>query len=342
MFVSVEFGGSSGHSGVLLTGLGPKSCFLHLTGTSYPKKPYAVHGSATGDAPQLTRDLTCRTLIPSVEDGNKYGISELKALEYWRYYKAKTYTHKEHGRVWRESGRQQALNHKYSNYNHNCALFANRLLLAAMIDTQIEDPTCFKALISTPRWFINRSRKVRDQVLGRTNDEVIYGYRLENLHNETMRETYSSKDNLYDGAAEPVSDHQSGRVLPDVYGALEKYSLPGHRAREVQGLLQRPLPEALQALESESRKDIQEGLPLQTKGVMRQALQDLHPKYHNTRKDESWREHKHKFQANPTERPGLIKRSAEDAQNLDITKLETIIKSYESKLLDTFLQDNRL
>lgn len=213
MFVSVEFGGWSGHSGILLTGLKEKSCFLHLTGTSYPKKNYAMHGT---DSPsQLTRDLTSRVLIPSIEDGNAFGVSEEQALAYWRYYKTKTFNHPQWGNIWKDKnrGRGEALNSKYTNENHNCSLFANRLLIAASLQQGIDTNSGFLVTlahiytfsIKTPGWFIARSRKVRDQVLNAILDrgeDPRYGYRLENLHQVQYNTRYRPSDNLRDGQPE--------------------------------------------------------------------------------------------------------------------------------------------
>jgi len=218
MFVSLEFGGSFGHAGVLLTGLGDKSCFLHLSGTSYPRKKYTMHGE---DSPsQLTRDLTGRVLIPSIEDGNSFGVSEMQALQYWRYYKTKTYNHPTWGDIWKDKnrGRGDALNAKYTNENHNCSLFANRLLIAAALNRGIDTNSGFLISlahvytfsIKTPGWFTARSRKVRDQILTHLiglDEEPIYGYQLENLHKVQNKVRYSPADNLRDGAPEQIPEN---------------------------------------------------------------------------------------------------------------------------------------
>ena len=218
MFVGLEFGGWSGHSGVLLTGLGAKNCFLHLTGTSYPKQDYAAHGDESPS--NTTRNLTSRVLIPSLEDGNAHGVSEQGALDYWRYYKMKTYAHKYHGENWKDPqlGRKEAINRKYSNENHNCSLFANRLLMAACLEQNVDPGTgtlttvkwLFTATTKTPGWFRDRCITIRDRVLRNLVDASAsggdlprYGIVLENLQQASIEKRYLPSDNLVDGTSSP-------------------------------------------------------------------------------------------------------------------------------------------
>lgn len=208
MFVCVAYGGRFGHSGVILTGLGAKSCYLHLTGSSYPRQKFAI--------PSYESYLTDRVCIPSIEDGNPSGVSELNAYLYWQYYKVKTFNHPGHGKVWKERGREAAINNKYTNENHNCSLFANRLLIAACIDQGISTETDFATTaawlftgpIQTPRWFIRRARVVRDQILRKMqSDHVIpiYGYYLEEgVITASRKSCYSPESNIYGGHVEKL------------------------------------------------------------------------------------------------------------------------------------------
>jgi len=212
MFVGVVYGGSTGHSGVVLTGLQHKSCYLHLTGESYPRQQFAIpsHGAS----------LTGRVCIPSREDGNPDGVSELNAYIYWQYYKMKTFNHDTHGPRWREEGRDKAINKKYSNENHNCSLFANRFLVASCINQDLKTATDWNPLtifyrslsvsIRTPGWFISRARRVRDEVLEKLvkgGRRPIYGlYLEEGVTSQTERTCYTYQSNWKDGKAESLPE----------------------------------------------------------------------------------------------------------------------------------------
>ncbi len=142
-YSSSKFGG---HYGIALSGLGKKSCFLHMHAQPtdpYPKQKYVLN-SENG----LYSNITHRYCFPTIEDGNKFGLSETSALEYWRYYKFKTY-HKdkdnwnnfavtsiyknEKGKNFEKIGRQTVFDNKYDMMSHNCVLLANRLLKSSML-----------------------------------------------------------------------------------------------------------------------------------------------------------------------------------------------------------------
>ena len=141
--------GAGGHYGIALTGLGKKSCFLHMHAQprdSYPKHKYIVEGGG------LYKKIKYRYCFPTLEDGNNIGLSETAALEYWRYYKYKRFIEEKKllrgenkSNLWEETsspivngeirlGRQKTISAKYG-MDHNCVHFANRLLKASMLKT---------------------------------------------------------------------------------------------------------------------------------------------------------------------------------------------------------------
>ena len=193
MFVMLQYGGEHGHTGVLLTGLGPKSCFLHYTGSSYLKGLFARR--------HHVGNFGGRVLIPSQEDGNPDGVSETWALRCWQYYKHVLYNN--HTQKWETEGRGKVFDDKYNNLTRNCTLFCDDLLTAA---TQGESnsgllnaKSMFTHKIPIPGRLMGKAKDVRDEVLHRIikkrKAKPIYGYVLE-IWRLTKRS--SEKDYLED------------------------------------------------------------------------------------------------------------------------------------------------
>jgi hypothetical protein len=135
-----------GHYGIALSGLEKKSCFLHMH--AQPADPYPKHKFALISKDGLYSNITHRYCFPTIEDGNKLGLSETSTLEYWRYYKYKTYNQdkknwntfnvtstftSKNGKIFEKIGRQTVFDNKYNMMSHNCVLLANRLLKASML-----------------------------------------------------------------------------------------------------------------------------------------------------------------------------------------------------------------
>ncbi|WP_257463238.1 hypothetical protein [Archangium lipolyticum] len=181
MFIVIEYGGSTGHSSVLLTGLGKKSCFLHYTGTSYLKGLYARN--------HHVGDFSERVCIPSLEDGNEIGLSETLALHCWRFYKH--VLHRKFPNRWETSkdGRNEVFNFAYNNYSNNCTNFANDLLAAASDGEYNTTWFNFQAGFSSnrvfaavPGVFTRKARWVRDDILEKikkSGRKPVYGLVLE-------------------------------------------------------------------------------------------------------------------------------------------------------------------
>lgn len=217
-------GGIGGHVGILLTGLGKSSCFLHFNGSSYQKGLFARN--------HHVGYLSQRICIPSVEDGNDNGVIERHALYYWNYWKLKVYEANQDS--WKKLGRKTVLTKKYTQEYNNCALFAMHLLLASCLEGSVgtvreTDKFKFKFMacekISQGQFFswrpqsvVNLGRAIRDEFGAKINRYPIFGNILEcsllrdklrdrnnlsqlNLNNNGSDEwpKYQLKDNLTEG-----------------------------------------------------------------------------------------------------------------------------------------------